>query len=242
MRRYGMMPSVWAPKKLLYQTVSRPSSTRQVLGRRGAEVLVHRVEAGEHVAEVVGTDGDHRRQADGRVHRVAAADPVPEAEHVRGCRCRTAATPAALVDTATKCLATAASESSLPTSQARAVAALVIVSSVVKVLDETMNSVSAGSRSCVASGKFRAVDIGHEAERHRPIAVRLQRAVGHLRPKIGAADADIHHIADTLARVHRATRRSAPALAKSVMRSRTAWTSGTTFWPSTSIRGIARGT
>ena len=44
--------------------------------------------------------------------------------------------------------------SSLPTSQARAVAALVIVSRVVKVLDETMNSVSAGSRSCVASRKF----------------------------------------------------------------------------------------
>ena len=52
--------------------------------RRGAEVLVHRVEAGEQLGEVVGTDRDHRRQADRRVHRVAAADPVPEAEHVRG--------------------------------------------------------------------------------------------------------------------------------------------------------------
>ena len=37
--------------------------------------------------------------------------------------------------------------------QARAVAALVIVSSVVKVFEETMNSVSAGSRSRVASAK-----------------------------------------------------------------------------------------
>ena len=58
-----------------------------------------------------------------------------------------------LVDTAAKCFATAASEPSFCTSQARAVAALVIVSSVVKVLDETMNSVSAASRSCVASVK-----------------------------------------------------------------------------------------
>ena len=34
--------------------------------------------------ERVGADRDHRREADRRVHRVAAADPVPEAEHVRG--------------------------------------------------------------------------------------------------------------------------------------------------------------
>ena len=62
-------------------------------------------------------------------------------------------TPAMLVETATKCLATAASDPSFVTSQARAVAALVIVSSVVKVLEEMMNSVSAASRSCVASLK-----------------------------------------------------------------------------------------
>ena len=37
--------------------------------------------------------------------------------------------------------------------QSRAVRALVIVSSVVNVLEETMNSVSAGSRSRVASAK-----------------------------------------------------------------------------------------
>ena len=62
-------------------------------------------------------------------------------------------TPSRLVETATKCFATADSEPSFPTSQARAVAALVIVSSVVKVLDEMMNSVSAASRSRVASLK-----------------------------------------------------------------------------------------
>ncbi len=62
-------------------------------------------------------------------------------------------TPAILVETAAKCFATAASEPSFITSQARAVAALVIVSSVVKVLEEMMNSVSAASRSSVASLK-----------------------------------------------------------------------------------------
>ena len=43
--------------------------------------------------------------------------------------------------------------SSAASSQSRAVRAFVIVSSVVNVLDETMNSVSAGSRSRVASAK-----------------------------------------------------------------------------------------
>ena len=40
------------------------------------------VEAGEHGAEVVRADGEHGGEADGGVHGVAAADPVPEAEHV----------------------------------------------------------------------------------------------------------------------------------------------------------------
>ena len=61
---------------------------------------------------------------------------------------------AALVETATKCLATAFASPPKPLSdQSRAVWALVIVSSVVNVFEETMNSVSAGSRSWVASAK-----------------------------------------------------------------------------------------
>ena len=63
-------------------------------------------------------------------------------------------TSCALVDTATKCLATDRSSPPSPASdQSRAVWALVIVSSVVKVFDETMNSVSDGSRSWTASAK-----------------------------------------------------------------------------------------
>ena len=64
------------------------------------------------------------------------------------------ATSAALVETATKCLAIDVSSPPRPASaQSRAVCAFVIVSSVVKVFDETMNSVSVGSRSCTASAK-----------------------------------------------------------------------------------------
>ena len=46
-------------------------------------MLIHLMEAVEHVAKVVRPDGDHRRQTYGRIHRVAAADPIPELEHVR---------------------------------------------------------------------------------------------------------------------------------------------------------------
>ncbi len=63
------------------------------------------------------------------------------------------ATSLALVDTATKCLATDFSSFSFASAQLRAVCALVIVSSVVNVLEEMMNRVSSASRSRVASRK-----------------------------------------------------------------------------------------
>ena len=64
------------------------------------------------------------------------------------------ATPLALVDTATKCLATASSPAASPSpasSQSRAAAALVSVSSVVNVLELMTNSVVSGSRPRVAA-------------------------------------------------------------------------------------------
>ena len=76
------------------------------------------------------------------------------------------ATFSALVDSATKCLATASSSAaSSASSQFRAEVALVIVSMVVNVLDATMNSVSAGSRSRDGLVQVGAVDVRHEPER-----------------------------------------------------------------------------
>ena len=101
-----------------------------------------------------------------------------------------------------KGLATALTSPPSPASDhARAVRTLVIVSSVEKVLEETTKSVSAGSRSWVASTKIRAVDIGHETARHGAIAVVPERFVRHHGPEVGTADADIDDIADTLAAV-----------------------------------------
>ena len=62
-------------------------------------------------------------------------------------------TSAALVETATKCRATAAGSPSFASSHSRADRALAMVSCVVNVFDEITKSVSAGSRSRVASTK-----------------------------------------------------------------------------------------
>ena len=73
-------------------------------------------------------------------------------------------TRSALVETATKCLAIAASLPSVLSAHCRAERALVIVSIVPNVFEETMNSVSAGSRSRVAS--TRSVESTFETNRN----------------------------------------------------------------------------
>ena len=89
--------------------------------------------------------------------------------------------------------------------------ALVIVSSVVKVFEETTKSVSAGSRSRVASAKSVPSTLETKRKRHLAAAEVAQRLVGHHRAEVGAADADVDDVADRLAGVARSTRRSGPA-------------------------------
>lgn len=56
---------------------------RQVfLSRRGREVFVHGVGAGQQLNEVVEADGQNDRQTDGGPQGVTTADPVPELKHV----------------------------------------------------------------------------------------------------------------------------------------------------------------
>jgi len=63
--------------------VEQTHQHRQVLGEvRGAEVFVHGVEARQDALPVFRPDRDDIGQADCRVDRVAAADPVPEPEGV----------------------------------------------------------------------------------------------------------------------------------------------------------------
>ena len=73
----------------------------------------------------------------------------------------------ALVETATKCFATAFAFPPRPSSsQSRALCALVMVSSVVKVFEETMKSVSAGVEVAHRLDEINAVHVGDEAESH----------------------------------------------------------------------------
>ena len=116
-------------------------------------MLVHFVKAVQHGSEVVWADGKHGGETDGGVHRVAPAHPVPEAEHIR------------CVDSELgHFLGVSRNGHEMPrngflfpaetlSNHSRAVCALVIVSSVVKVFEETMKRVSAGSRSRTASAK-----------------------------------------------------------------------------------------
>ena len=110
------------------------------------------VKAGEHRAEMRRADGDHRRQADRGIHRIAAADPVPETEHVVAIDAEFRHL-LGVGRNGDEVLGDGALVAELAKLHARAAWALVTVSSVVNVFDETMNSVSAGSRSCVASTK-----------------------------------------------------------------------------------------
>ena len=95
--------------------------------------------------------------------------PSPRSRTCCRCRCRTCAPrrrwsrPRRNAWRPRPCIATEAREQP----QSRAVCALVMVSSVVKVFEETMNSVSAGSRSRDRFGEVGAVDVGDEAEGHR---------------------------------------------------------------------------
>src|SRR2546423_15455706 len=92
------------------------------------------------------------------------------------------ATSLALVETATKCLATALSSPSALTSQRRAVWALVSVSSVVKLFDETITSVSAGARSRSASVMSGPSVLGAEGQGRVPVPEVAARFVAQDRP------------------------------------------------------------
>ncbi len=60
---------VCASKKLLYQSTKSPMSTGKLRSKWGsAEMLVHLVETIEHGAEIFRANGDHRREANRRVH------------------------------------------------------------------------------------------------------------------------------------------------------------------------------
>ena len=163
-------------------------------------MLVDGVEAGEHVAEALGPDREHRREPDRRVHRVAAADPVPEAEHVVG-------VDAELGDTlgvggdgdevlGDRLLGAQLRQRPLP--RGLGVGHRLQRGEGLRGDDEER---LLGVEVPGLLGEVGAVDVGDEAEGHLAARVVPQRLVGHHRPQVRAADADVDHVADRLARV-----------------------------------------
>ena len=142
-------------EEVVVPDAEQPHQHRQVaLERRGAEVLVHLVEAGEHRAEVL--RADRRASSRGRSPSPSssARRPSPRSRTCWRCRCRTSPPPRRSSRRRRSAWRPPSRRRRGPRATSRArVCALVIVSSVVKVFDETMKSVSAGSRSRVASAK-----------------------------------------------------------------------------------------
>jgi hypothetical protein len=108
------------------------------------------------------------------------------------------ATSPRLVDTATKCRATAASPSA-PTSQARAEAAFCMVSWVVKVLLAMTNRVVRGCSVASTVARSARVEVGDVMHAQLGVAKSHQRLGGHARAEVGAADADVDDVADRFA-------------------------------------------
>ena len=172
-----------------------------LLKRRRAEMLVHRVEAGEQVGKILRPDGNHGGETDGRIHRVAAADPVPEPKHVRG------------VDAELGDLGSIGGNGHEVLGHGLLIAAKAPEGPVAR-------GVGVGhgleSRECLGGndeegllgaqvpdrlGEVGAVDIGNETEGQRAVGVGAKGLVGHNRSEVGAADADVDDIPDLLAGV-----------------------------------------
>ena len=176
----------------------QPHQDRDVaLDRRFAEMLVDLVGAAQEFVEAVGPDRDRQRQPDARPDRIAAADPVPEAEHAVGWM-PNSATLSSWVETAAKWSPTAASPTPCAI-QARAVLALVIVSSVVKVFDETMNIVRDGSSPRSVSPMSAPSTLETKWLRSCGGAIGRERPRRHGRAEVGAADADVDDVGHRLA-------------------------------------------
>ena len=126
--------------------------------------------------------------------RVPAAHPVPEPEHV-GRVDAELGDPLGVGGDRDEVLGhrVLAGAAARRAASAGRPSALVSVSSVVKVLDETTNSVVGRVQVAGLLGDVGRVDVGHEPAGRSAVAVVLQRLVRHHRAEVGAADADVDH-------------------------------------------------
>ncbi len=178
----------------------RQNDRHVLLERRRAEVAVHLVVSVQKTVEVLASDGDHQRKPDGRGKRIAPADPVPESEHVLH------------VDAERR-------DFLLRRRDRHEVLGHRLL--IAQTLDEPrLGRLGVGHR-LLRRERLRGddeqrlvgldlaerlrqmgrIDVGNEVVLQRALRVGRERDVRHDGTQIAAADADVHHIFDLLARV-----------------------------------------
>ena len=181
--------------------------------------------AAQEREEVLAADGDGERDADGGPHANSGRRPSPTSGSGSRDARRTRPSPCGSRTRRRNARAPPA-RPACSSSHARAVRALVSVSSVVNVFEAMMNSVVCGS--AVSSTSARRQPSTFETNAHRGAARGELRAAPRTAiagPEIRAADADVHDEREALASSCRRCCRCAPWSAKSSMRSRSASTS-----------------
>ena len=132
------------------------------------------------------------------VHRVAAADPVPELEHVGGVDAE-GAHAGGVGRHGDEVLGDGASSPSLLNEpRARHVGVAHRLERRERLGGDDEQRLG-GVEILRRLGEGGAVDVGDEAEAQVAVAVGTQRQVGHLGPEVRAADADVDDVADALA-------------------------------------------
>ena len=189
------------PEKGRVPDGDEPLEHRQVPREVGrAEVLVHRVEAGEQLAEPRRADGQHRGEADRRIHRVTAAHPVPEAEHVgrvdpEGGHLGGVGRDGHEVPGHRR----GVTERGDRPGPGRASVGERLLGGEGLGRDDEQGL--GGVEAVHGLGEVGAVHVGDEPEGEFPVGVMPQRRVGHDRAEIRAANPDIDDCSDPLARV-----------------------------------------
>ena len=174
---------------------------RQVaLERRGAEVLVHGVRAGEQLLEAVQADRERDRQPDRRPQGVAAADPVPEREHVGAVDAERSDRLGVGRDRheVLRDRGLVAEALDQPAPRRGGVGhGLLGGEGLGRDHEQGTRRIERGERV----EQVGAVDVGHEVRAQIRALVGLQRLAHHERPEVRAADADVDDVGDGLAGV-----------------------------------------
>ena len=159
--------------------------------RRGAEMLVHRVAAGEEIGEIAGPDRQHQRKPDRPPDRIAPPHPVGKIEHPR--RIDTEFARAARMrrngdELAPRIL----HRPRHPLMRHARIGEGFHGGEAFRGHDhQRAGGIEAGERI----GDVGRIEIGHEMAA-RAVVIRGKRAGGHGGAEIGAADADIDDIGD----------------------------------------------